>query len=171
MISFRYNKKRIGFGLVFFIVLNVIGIWFIVEPEIFIRNFLMKEEHIQLLGILSFLYSLLMLCSYIILLFNKKEAFIISDNYLIDNSRYESIGKIHFSEIHKVKRVKKYSLEIVLKESVFKNKRLNILRKILLMANNRNFKNSIIISSALMNCERKVLEATILSYMDRYKRR
>ncbi|WP_298892417.1 STM3941 family protein [uncultured Psychroserpens sp.] len=170
MISFRYNKKRIGFGLVFFILFNIIGIWFIVEPEIFIRNFLMKEEHIKLIGILLFFYSLFMLCSFILLL-NKKEAFIISDNYLIDNSRYESIGKIYFNEIHDVKRVKKYSLKIVLKESIFKIKKLNILQKILLMVNNWNSKNSIIVSSALMNCEIDVLEASISSYMDKYKHR
>jgi hypothetical protein len=169
MISFEYNKKRIWFGLMFFVLFNVIGIWLIVEPEIFIRNFLMKEEHIKLIGVLLSLYSLFMLCSFILLLFNKKEAFVVSDNYLIDNSRYESIGKIYFNEIHKIKRIKKNSLKIVLKESVFKIRKLNILQKILLMINNWNCKNNIIVSSALMNCEIDTLESTILSYMNKYQ--
>lgn len=168
MISFRYNKKRIGLGLIFFLVLNAFGVWFIIEPKIFIRNFLMKEWHIQLLGVLAFLYSLLMLCSYIVLLFNKKEAFIISDTYLIDNSRHESIGKIYFNEIYKIERIKKDCLKIVLKESIFKTKKLNILQRVLLIINNWNPKKSIIVSCALMNCEIHDLEASILSYMNNY---
>ena len=170
MISFQYNKRRIVFGVFFFVLFSVFGLWLIFEPEIFIRNFLMKKAHIQLLGILAFLYSIFMLYSFVILLFNRKVAFIISDNYLIDNSRYESIGKIHFSKIHEVKRNKKYSLKIVLKEPVFKLKRLNILQKILLMANNWSPNSSIIISSALMDCDVKVLETTIMSSIDKFRR-
>ena len=167
---FFLNKKRIAFGLILFIFFNAISIWFINEPEIFIRNFLMKKEHIQIIGFLLFIYSLIMLYSSIILLLRKKEAFIISDSYLIDNSRFESVGKVYLNEIKEVKRIKKHSLKIVLKESIFKSKRLNLLKKIAFVANNGNTKNSIVVSSALLNCDIKTLEKSILVAINRAAR-
>lgn len=167
---FFFNKRRVGFGLMLFIVLIVISIWFISNPEIFIRNFLMKEEHIRIIGFLLFLYSLLMFYAFTVLLFRKKEAFIISDCYLIDNSNFGSVGKVYFSEIQTVKRIKKNSLEIILKDPIFNSKRLNILKRIVQMLNNWNYKNSIIISSALLlDCDIKDLEKAILSAVESYK--
>lgn len=168
--KFFFNKKRIGFGIIVFLMFNIISIWFIREPAIFIRNFLMREKHIQTIGILAFVYTLLMLYSFIVLLFRNKVAFVIADSYLIDNTKFESVGEIHFSEISKVKRVKKYSLEIMLKEPVFKSKRFNLLKKITHISNNWNYKNTIIVSSALLlDCERNDLEKVILAAMKKYE--
>jgi hypothetical protein len=166
---FYFNKKRVGFGVAVFAVLNVVSICFIIYPEIFIRNFLMKKEAIQIVGFLSFIYSLLMFYSFLVLLFRKKEAFIISEDYLVDNSKFESVGKVYFSEIMKVKRLNKNSLEITLKAPIFNSKKLNFIKKVICMLNNWNYKNSIIISSALLDCDIKSLEKDVLEAWESYK--
>ena len=168
-VDFLFSKKRIWLGIIFFLILNIVSIWFIINPEIFIRNFLMKKWHIQVLGFLGVIYTLMMLYSFVILIFRKQKAFIISECFLIDNTKFESIGKIYFSEIDKIKRLKKYSLEIVLKEPILQSKKLNFLQKILHITNNWNYKNTIIVSSALLNCDVDVLESSIISAMNKCK--
>jgi len=168
MNKFYFNKKRIVFGLVFFATFNIISIWFIKEPEIFIRNFIMREWHIRILGILIFMYSVAMLWSFLILFFRKKEALVISEGFLIDNSKFESVGVINFSEIVRINRKGKNSLEIVLKEPVFKSKRLNLLQKIIHMANNWNYRSTIVVSGSLLNCDIVTLEKAILIAMKRH---
>jgi len=105
------------------------------------------------------------------LLFKGREALLISDGYLMDHSRYESVGKIHFSEIKQVRKVGKYSLNIELKEPLFSSRKLNFLQKALHIATNWHFRNSIVISTAMLSCERDELAKAIASARRRYKQK
>lgn len=160
--KFLLDKNKVFLGVVFLIIFNMLSIGLICEPGIFRRNLIMSNWFRPIFGAIGFLYSLTVLYGHIVLLFRHKEAFIISDNYLIDNSRYESVGKIYYSDIKMIKRLNKNGLEIVLKEPVFKSRELNIIQKLLLIFNNWNYKRSIIVSCAILNCERNVLEKVIL---------
>jgi hypothetical protein len=161
-----FNRKKVLLALLFFIVYNAISIWLIYYPERFVRNFVIKKEYVQFFGVLSFIFSLTMAYTFVVLVFRRGEALEISDDYLIDNSRFESVGKVYFTEISKVKRKDKNIIEIILKEPVFKSKKLNYIQKIVCILTNWNYKYSIIISSALLDCDIEGLEKDILVAMN-----
>ena len=167
--KYYFNKKRILLAILFFLIENAVSVWFILEPEKFIGNVFMTNEHIQIIGFLAFTYSLIMILSLFILLFRKNEALIISNKYLIDNSKFESVGKIYFSDIQEVKKFGKYNIEIILKDSIFKIYKLNIFQKIAYLSNNWYFKRkSILITGQLMlDCNRDELKKNILKAMKR----
>ena len=71
---------------------------------------------------------------------------------MIDNSRYESFGKIEWKKISKIQRIEKYSIELFLNKSVFEDRKINLLKKFLLFMGNWNYKKSIIISSVALDC-------------------
>lgn len=165
--AISFKKRRLALGFVFFIILIVVSCWFIYNPELFLRNKWMKTYHIQTLGVLGIFYSLLMLWAFVALLVRKKSAFIIADSYLIDHSRFESIGKIRYQEIQHVERIKKHSLTITLNEPLTYWKRLNLLQKVVFLANNWTFSKRIIISAMLLDCDVTVLEKAIVDAMKR----
>jgi len=135
-IKFYFDRKRIVLAIIILVAFGGISVWFIKEPEKFIRNVFMKKIHVQLLGYLSFIFTLIMIGAYLVLLFRRKTALIIADNYLIDNTKFDSVGRIDFSEITSVRKFKKYNVEIGLKESVFQLKKMNIFQKIVFLLTN-----------------------------------
>lgn len=120
----------------------------VIKPELFIRNIFMKAEHIQIIGLVSILYYLIHLYSFFKIL-PRKYAILITDDFLIDNSKYESIGEIRWSSITKIQRFKKRNVEVFLKSDLFKTDKRNLLKKFLTASHNWNYKKSILISSAL----------------------
>ena len=72
----------------------------------------MKEERIQILGLIGILYYSSLLFSYLIIL-PRKYAITISDDYLIDSSKYESLGKIKWTDISKIKKFNKKILSYI----------------------------------------------------------
>ena len=90
--------------------------------------------------------------------------------FIIDNSRYESLGKIEWQNISKIERIKKKSIEIFVNESVFKNRKLNLIKKFLMFMGNWNYKKSIIISSALLDCSIEELYENITKSYKSYKK-
>lgn len=91
--EFEFKKGRKLLAILVFILFIIASLWLLLEPEIFIRNHFMKEIHIQILGVLWLLGSFFALCSFIMILPSKR-AIVVTKDYLIDNSRYESLGKI-----------------------------------------------------------------------------
>lgn len=166
---FSYNRKRVGFGICFFIIAVFFSVWMINKPENFVRNFLLIKEHVQVIGFFLFIYGTLMLYSFIQLFFFKSEAFSISEDCLVDNSRYESLGVIHFKEIEKVERIKKHSLKLVLKSSINETRKIHFFKKVVFIANNWSFGNSVIVSSALLDCDIDHLEKVIITALKKYK--
>ena len=55
-----FKKTRILYGVIFFTFQCAVSIWFIHSPEIFIRNFLMREIHVQIVGVLMLVYGFFM---------------------------------------------------------------------------------------------------------------
>lgn len=161
-IDFELNKRRIGLGILFFVIVCMASLWIMTNPELVIEDSWGIHVFIKTIGLIGFVYGLLMFYSYLILICSKKKGVIISSQYLIDQSKYESIGKIEYKEILAVNRIQKYTLEIVLKEPIFQSRQLNGLQKVLLFANNWNYKKSIVISTALLCCDRNELEESIL---------
>lgn len=85
-------------------------------------------------------------------------------------SKYESLGKIYWSEITKIKRVKKQYLRITFRKPIFETRNVFFLKKFLLFMQNWDYKNSIIISSALLECDIDYLEDKILKGYRNYKK-
>ncbi len=157
----NFNKWRVLFGIIFCITMVGISIWLILEPNIFVRNVFMREWHIILLGVISTVYFLILFYSFLKLL-SRPYGIIISEEYFIDNSRYEAVGKVSWNEISKIKRIKKTSIQIFFEKNLSKNVSSNLLKKFLLMMHNWDYKNSIVISSALLKCDINYLEQKIV---------
>lgn len=138
-----------------------ISLWFIFEPEVFIRNVFMREWHIILLGVISMLYFLILFYSFLIIL-SRPFGIIIREEYFIDNSKYEAVGKIMWSEVSKIQSIKKSSIKIFLKIKDIDKLDNNLVKKFLRRMHNWDYKNSIVISSALLNCDINNLEEKFL---------
>lgn len=143
------NKWRVLYGITFCIIMLGISIWFISEPKIFVRNVFMREWHIILLGVVVLISFLALLYSFLRII-SKSYGIIITEEYFIDNSRYEAIGKIKWNEVSKIQRIKKTSIQIFLKKNLSERINNNLLKKFLFMMHNWDYKNSIIVSSALL---------------------
>jgi hypothetical protein len=149
--EYKFNKERILLGVFFLLLMLFFSFNFLLEPDKFITNVFTKKEKFQIFGIIGvFLFSASIFSSLKIL--KRKYAIQITDEFLIDNSKYESFGKIEWKNISKIQRIEKYSIELFLNESVFKDRKINLIKKFLLFMYNWNYKKSIIISSAVLNC-------------------
>lgn len=144
----KFNKSRILFGLLFITLMLFSSIYFLVNPKIFLRNKLMKIEHIQIIGILGIIYFPILIFSLLNNL-KKKYAIVITNDFLIDNSKYEAFGKIKWKDITKIQRKKKRSIEIFVKKDLLKNRKMNFIKRFLNLMHNWNYNDSIIISSTL----------------------
>lgn len=111
----------------------------------------MKKEYIFSLGIIGIIYNSVAFFS-LLKLFSRKEAIVFTDKYLIDHSRYESLGEIEWKEITKIERLKKYSIEVTLRKNYLSHRKIKLIKKFLLYMHNWNYNKSIIISSALLDC-------------------
>ena len=167
--DYNFNKKRILLGTFSFLFMLFLSIYLVLEPEKFIRNIFMKEEPIQILGIIGIIFFSTLFYSFI-KLFSRKIALQITEEYLLDNSKYEALGQIEWKNITKVKRIKKYSIEFFVNESIFKDKNISLLKKALLFMQNWNYKKSIIISSALLDCSIEELFDNITLAYKNYKK-
>lgn len=150
----KFKKNRIFLGILLFSLMFSVSIYFLINPEIFLRNVFMRVEHIQTIGIVYFsvlLYSFLKILP-------RKYAIQITDDFLIDNSKYESLGKIKWKDISEIQKLKKRNIELILIKDMPK---INLLKKFLSIMHNWNYKKSILISSALIDCSIDDLFETI----------
>ena len=97
----------------------------------------------------------------------KRNGIIINNEYFIDNSKYEAIGKIKWNEVSNIKRIKKTGIQIFFKENLNDRLDTNLIKRFLLMMHNWDYKNSIIISSALLECDIDYLEK---NFVEAYKK-
>lgn len=152
--EYKFNKKRILLAIFVLLLMLLLSIYFLLEPEKFIKKTFSKKEQIQVLTIIGiigfFLYSASIFS--LLKILPRKYAIQITDEFLIDNSKYESFGKIEWKNISKTQRIKKYSIELLLNESIFNERKNNLLKKFLLFMGNWNYKKSIIISSSILDC-------------------
>ena len=148
----KFKKGRILLGIVISAVMLLTSISFILTPENYLRNVFSKEFYIQIIGTITLLYSSSLFYS-LISIVNKTNAIVITDSYLLDNSKYESLGKIKWSSISKIQQIDKRNIRIFVNKSYLKTNKDNPLKKFLRMMNNWNYKNSVIISSALLDID------------------
>ena len=118
----------------------------------------MTAMHIQILGILNTVLCSQVLCS-LITISTRKVALTITNDYLIDNSRFESLGKIYWNDIT---GIEKYSLKISIKDSHLKNNKNNLLKRIVFDIQNLTNKGSIIISCGLLESNREEIYEAIM---------
>jgi len=159
-IEIKFKTRKVFIGMIFYIILLVFSISFLLKPDIYIRNVFATTLRIQIIGIIGTIYFSTLLYS-LAKIFSRKYAILITDDFLIDKSKYESIGKIKWSEISKVKRLKKRNIQVFLNEKDLTTNKSNLLKKYLRFMHNWNHKKSTLISSALLDCSIDELFETI----------
>lgn len=169
----KKNRGKIG-GLIFFLcLLNFISAFMIFNPDLFISTFTKNSLFIFIVGILCFIHSFLMIISNILVLINKEAAVVITDSELIDNSNYESLGAIEWSDIVKIETFSTYSgkymeLTIGNKEKYLKKYKKNLLKRYLIFMNNWKPRETIILNSRKLNCTFEELESSIVTRWRNY---
>ncbi|MFK8104054.1 MAG: STM3941 family protein [Saprospiraceae bacterium] len=166
--EFKFRRGRILLGLTFFVLQLLLYISFLLNPEIYIRNVFIAERGIQIIGIIGFIYSSAVVFSFVSIL-PRKRALRITDEFLVDHSKYESLGKISWKDIISVQRLKKNNVEVSLHPVVFKSKKSNLVKRFLRFMHNWNPKKSILISSALLDVSIEELFETILLTYEKNK--
>ena len=154
--EFKFRKEKIFYGLLFFSLMLCVSIAFTTHPELFVRNVFVSEKHIQILGSIGILYFSSLVYSFLRIL-SRKYAIVISDDFLIENSKYESLGKIKWTDISKIERFKNRTIEITLKEDLYSAEKRSLLKSFLTFMHNWNNKKRILISSALLDCNIEIL--------------
>ena len=165
----KFRKVRILLGAFISLLLFLSSFYFLLKPEFFIRNVFTKVIIIQILGVIGMIYFLALFYS-ILNLFSRKYAIIITDEFLIDNSKYESFGKVEWNTILRIEKFKKKSIQIFVDENVIKNQKMNILENFLVLMHNWNYKRSIIISNALLDCSIEQLYEEIILAHEKHKK-
>ena len=165
----KFRKVKILLGAFISLLLFLSSFYFLLKPEFFIRNVFTKVIIIQILGVIGMIYFLALFYS-ILNLFSRKYAIIITDEFLIDNSKYESFGKVDWNTILRIEKFKKKSIQIFVDENVIKNQKMNILENFLVLMHNWNYKRSIIISNALLDCSIEQLYEEIILAHEKHKK-
>jgi hypothetical protein len=164
----KFKKRKVLLGIVFFAIYFAIVLYFIINPEGMMEHIHSKNKKIvQIPFLIVSVFPFLMLYSFLRILFRKK-AIIITKEYLIDNSKYESIGKIKWKDISKIKRVKKNNIQIFLNPIRIKTNPLKTF--IRFIGPNCEFRKSILISDTLLDCSIEELYKTISKTYKEYKK-
>ncbi|MQP24137.1 hypothetical protein GFJ94_03555 [Flavobacterium sp. LMO8] len=164
----KFRKVKILLGAFITLLLFLSSFYFLLKPEFFIRNVFTKVIIIQILGVIGMIYFLALFYS-ILTLFSRKYAIIITDEFLIDNSKYESFGKVEWNTILRIEKFKRKSIQIFVDENFIKNRKMNILENFLVLMHNWNYKRSIIISNALLDCSIEQLYEEIILAHEKHK--
>ena len=164
----KFKKSINNLGIVFSVVMLTFSISIICVPEIYLRNILSTARKIQIIGYIGVIYFTTLLYSFIRILI-RKCAVRITEEHLIDNSKYESLGKIKWKDISKIQRFKKRNIEIFIDPKYLKQYKGNLLQKFLRFMHNCNHQNSILISSSLLDCSREELFKKIKTSHKRFK--
>ncbi len=145
----KFKKTRILLGILFFTIYLITTLYVVYNPDGMTEHMHSKREYTQIIWSLFSVFPFSMMISFIIIFFRQK-AIIITEKYLIDYSKYESLGKIKWTDITKIKRVKKTNIQIFLEPTKIKT---NPFKTFLRFMTNWNYKDSILISSTLLDCE------------------
>ncbi|QLB13064.1 hypothetical protein EV697_102251 [Bisgaardia hudsonensis] len=138
----KFKKRKIILAILINCIFLLPCVLFVIYPEAFMDHFHASRNHIILFGT----FYVILLFSYIRILL-RKVAVIVNDTYLIDNSRYEAIGKIDWNDILEIKKISKKSLRITFKKPIFETRNMFFIKKFLLFMLNWDYKHCIIISS------------------------
>jgi hypothetical protein len=140
----------------------MLSAWFVIDPKRFIMNVFMKDYHVLIIGYSCGFLSVLKVVS-ILLIINRKIAIVVSGEYLIDNSSFESLGKIYWSEVIGIQVKDQRNLKIEVSNIDLKLAKKTFLHKILLHIHNLDYQNSVVVSSAHLSCTFEEFEKSILT--------
>ncbi len=158
----KFKKSKVLLGIVFFAVYFAIALYFVLYPEGMMEHLHSNNKQlVQIPFFIASIFPLLILYSFLRILFRKK-AIIITKDYLIDNSKYEALGKIKWDDITKIEKLKKRSIQIFLNRTSIKTSPLKTFIRFL---TNWKYKDSIIISDALIDCSRDELYKIIKEHI------
>ena len=148
-----FNKKILVFRYITLSVIILVSIYIVINPELLTNKKYNSPVFNRIMFSFMFIYSFVILYSNI-KLFNRGIALQITDQYLYDNSNFESLGLINLNDIYEVNIINKRNIEIILNQDIIAYSKRNFFIKILLFMKNWNYKKSIIISTDNLECER-----------------
>lgn len=113
-IKISLSKKKIL--LLFFgaLIIVIIGIWFLLEPEQFLSIRRTNETLIQAVGISAIIFFGFCAVFAFKKLFDKKYGLIINENGIVDNSNATSVGLIKWTDIAGIRTEQVYSQNFIM---------------------------------------------------------
>lgn len=174
-IEYNYKNLRIILTLIIVVLFLSVGFPIVFEETTSQKEIIINNNYLLILGlIISFILSfsiffiLLKIIELCILLFKKNPAIIITDKYIIDNSRYYSFGKIPWSEIKHLNLVtpssgRKY-IELHLDTEFYTLVKLNKFKKILLWFDHYGNKSIVYLRGTFVNCNMDEIASVYNNY-------
>jgi hypothetical protein len=162
MIKLKLDRKKLLFINLIVFIFGLLSFFFIFFPETLKSSLFRSEIIIRIIGVIGFPMSFLVSISYVIKLFDKNVGLVITDDFLVDNTVYESNGKIFWQDIFDVHKTKN-NFELILSDKAQKtrNNELNSLKKIILIIKHWQYKDKIFINSSTLKCTKAELEKYI----------
>lgn len=164
-IRYGYDKFRITASILGFLIFFVMGWVLLCKLEIFKKEVFIKYFFV-LIGVFFLSIMILQIITFTILLFRKTPAIIITEEYLIDNSKYYSFGKIPWNKITSINVIKhsnnRETIELVLSSDFSNQIKLDILKKILLWLDNYGDKSKIVLRNTFIDSEMEEFKNKII---------
>jgi len=174
--TIKLNRKGLFINIVLLVIANVITFYMILNSEKFVSTFFRNKEFIFVVGILGFIYFLILLIARCFILINTEDAFIINEKFMVDNTTYESLGKIKWDDIQSIETKNTFNnnkyIEIKMKSGYrfLEAHKLNFFQRILIFMKNWNYKSTIIISHKFLKIKFQDLESIINKCFEEYEK-
>lgn len=151
----------------------VLGILFIIVPELFITFLVKNTLFINFFGVLSvFFFGFILVTLIKKRLFDKNIGIEVNEEGIIDNSSFVSIGLIKWEDIVSIEKSNVMSTHFLLinvKNPENYIKKAKGIKSKLLRGNYKSYGTPISISSNFINCNFAQLEDILLSSFEKYK--
>jgi hypothetical protein len=164
MKTIKINNLKLIYLLIIYSIFFKLSLAFILCPDMFVSVLFRNKYILFLIGIISlpimFLYSI----SYLLMYLDKKSGMIVTDEYIIDNSQYESLGKIMWKDVKGITKDNK-NLVLIMKNKpeYIKKLNLNVFKKTLIFFKNWSYKTTIILNNSTLDCKQEEFEKIIYS--------
>lgn len=168
--EYKFKNVRIVFA-VSIALLFILGVFVYFFEYIFPKEVIVNSDPTFIILVIILFFSgcfiMLKIIELFILLLKKTPAIIVTDKYIIDNSRYYSYGKIPWNKIENLNLIttpsgKKY-IELHLEREFYTSIKLNMLKKIMLWFDHYGNKSTIYLRKTFVNCN---MEEIYIVYND-----
>ncbi len=172
-IEIPLNKAKITLFLVGAVAFVFTGVFFAIEPAIFISPILRSEELIRIAGVAAVLFFGLGAVYMLRKLFDKKVGLTISEEGIIDNSSAVSVGLIEWQDITGVETLEIASNKILLVHTnnpeKYMERATNMFSRKAIQANHRMYGTPLSITANSLQIKYKELERLVCEELENRK--
>ncbi|WP_378106641.1 STM3941 family protein [Chryseobacterium sp. sg2396] len=164
-IKIKSSKTKFLLIITAAVIFIILGLFLVINPDYFISNIFRNSIVISITGYISIIFFSICLILIIKVLVSKRISLVVDEKGIIDNSSYTSVGMISWNDITSIHSISissnKFLIINVKNPHKYINNQNDIKRR-LLEGTFKTYGSPISISSTILACSFKELEAIIL---------